>query len=113
MELDLQRMADCIERQVEPEPFSGVVYLTQGDEVLFERECGFAIRSESIRNKINTRFQMASGCKVFTGVAICQLVERGELGFDTLLSECVDVAFPNYAPDISIHHLLLRRGCQS
>jgi CubicO group peptidase (beta-lactamase class C family) len=106
MKLDLQQMADCIERQTEPEPFSGVVYLTKGDEVLFEKGYGFAIRSESIRNKVNTRFQMASGCKVFTSVAICQLVERGELGFDTLLSECVDVALPNYAPDITIHHLL-------
>lgn len=106
MRLDYQQMADCIESQIEPEPFSGVVYLTKGDEVLFERAYGFAIRSESIRNKVNTRFQMASGCKVFTSVAICQLVERGELGFDTLLSECIDVAFPNYAPDITIHHLL-------
>ena len=106
MKLDFRQMADCIERQTEPDPFSGVVYLTKGDEVLFEKGCGFAIRSESIRNKVNTRFQMASGCKVFTSVAICQLVERGELGFDTLLSECVDVALPNYAPDITIHHLL-------
>ncbi len=106
MRLDLQQMADCIERQTEPEPFSGVVYLTKGDEVLFEKGYGLAIRSESIPNEINTRFQMASGCKVFTSVAICQLVERRELGFDTLLNECVDVAFPSYAPDITMHHLL-------
>jgi CubicO group peptidase (beta-lactamase class C family) len=99
-------MAECVENQTEPETFSGVVYLTKGDEVLFERAYGFAIRSESIRNEVNTRFQMASGCKVFTSVAICQLVERGELGYDTLLSECLDVVFPNYAPDITIHHLL-------
>ena len=106
MKFDLQQVTDCIESQTEPEPFSGVVYLTKGDEVLFEKGYGFAIRSESIPNKINTRFQTASGCKIFTSVAICQLVEQGELGFDTLLSECVDVAFPNYAPDITVHHLL-------
>jgi len=103
---DLQQVADFVESQTEPEPFSGVVYLAKGDEVLFEEGYGFAIRSESIPNKSNTRFQMASGCKIFTSVAICQLVEQGQLGFDTLLSECVDVAFPNYAPDIRIHHLL-------
>jgi CubicO group peptidase (beta-lactamase class C family) len=34
------------------------------------------------------------------------LVKRGQLGFDALLKECVDVRFPNYAPDITIHHLL-------
>jgi CubicO group peptidase (beta-lactamase class C family) len=106
MNFDLQQLADCIENHTDPEPFSGVVYLTRGDEVLFEKGYGFAIRSESIPNTTNTRFQMASGCKIFTSVAVCQLVQQGELGFDTLLSECVDVAFPNYAPDITIHHLL-------
>jgi CubicO group peptidase (beta-lactamase class C family) len=106
MRLDLQQMADCIESQTEPEAFSGVVYLTKGDEVLFEGEYGLAIRSECIRNKVDTRFQMASGCKVFTSVAICQLVERGELEFDALLSSCIDVTCPQYAPEITIHHLL-------
>jgi CubicO group peptidase (beta-lactamase class C family) len=106
MTFDLQQLADAIESQAEPEPFSGVVYLTRGDEVLFDKGYGFAIWSESIPNKSNTRFQMASGCKIFTSVAICQLVEQKKLDFDTLLSECVDVAFPNYAPDITIHHLL-------
>jgi len=104
--VDLERLVECIESQTEPEPFSGVVYLTKGNEVLFEKGHGFAIRSESIPNESNTRFQMASGCKVFTSVAICQLVEQGELGFDTLLSECVDVALPNYAPDVTLRHLL-------
>ena len=61
MKLDLQQVADCIENQTEPEQFSGVVYLTAGDEVLFERACGFGTRSESIPNTVNTRFQMASG----------------------------------------------------
>jgi CubicO group peptidase (beta-lactamase class C family) len=83
-----------------------VVYLTKDDEVLLERECGFAVKSESILNKVNTRFQIASGSKVFTGLAICQLVEHGELGFDSLLSDCIDVTFPGYAPEITIHHLL-------
>jgi CubicO group peptidase (beta-lactamase class C family) len=106
MELDLQQLEDCIAGQTEPEPFSGVVYLTKGDEVLFESGYGYAIKSESIPNRVNTRFQTASGCKVFTSIAICQLVEGGQLGFDALLKECVDVRFPNYAPDITIHHLL-------
>lgn len=106
MELNLPSIFKCIESQTEPEPFSGVVSLTKGNEVLFEKGCGLAIKSESIPNALNTRFQMASGCKTFTAVAICQLVERGRLGFDMRLSECIDVAFPNYAPDITIRHLL-------
>jgi len=102
----LNEILNCIESQIEPEPFSGVIYLTKGNEVLFERAYGFAIKSESTLNTVNTRFQIASGCKSFTALAICHLVEEQKLRFDTRLSECIDISFPNYAPDITIHHLL-------
>ena len=106
MKLDEHKLSDCIERMAEPEPFSGVVYLTRGEEVLFEKALGHAIRSESIPNRVATRFQMASGCKIFTSVAICRLVGEGRLGFDARLGECVDMEFPNYDPGITIRHLL-------
>jgi len=106
MRLDIQKLSVCIERRAEPEPFSGVIYLTRGDEVLFEKAYGLAIRSESIPNRVTTRFQTASGCKIFTSVALCRLVEEGRLAFDTRLSDCVDVEFPNYDPGITIRHLL-------
>jgi len=106
VQLDLQRLTDCIEHQTEPEPFSGVVYLTQGDEVLLEGAYGDAIRTESIPNTARTRFQMASGCKVFTSVAVCQLVEQGKLAFDTPLRECVDATLPNGASGVTVRHLL-------
>ena len=102
------RIKEIIESQTDPEPFSGVVSLAGLDSevVLYEQGFGFAIRSEKIPNKVDTRFQMASGCKVFTSVAICHLIEQGKLGFGTLLSECIDIAFPTFASDITIHHLL-------
>jgi CubicO group peptidase (beta-lactamase class C family) len=106
MRLDTGRIETLIDGWSEPEPFSGVILLTRGEEVLFAKACGLAIRSESIANRVDTRFQMASGCKVFTSVAVCQLVERGLLRFDTLLSECIDQEFPKYAPDITVRHLL-------
>lgn len=106
MGLNLDRLLCSIESQTEPEPFSGVVRLAIGDEVVFEKGFGQAIRSEAVPNKPTTRFQMASGCKVFTSVAVCRLVQEGMLAFDTRLVECVDVEFPNYDPGITIHHLL-------
>ena len=103
---DIQQISKCIENQTEPEPFSGVVYVTKGNEVLFAEASGPAIRSEVIPNKIDTRFQIASGSKTFTAVAICRLVQQGKLKFDTRLNECSGIEFPKYAPDITIHHLL-------
>jgi CubicO group peptidase (beta-lactamase class C family) len=106
MNLDCRQIEGCIQNHIDPEPFSGIVHLTKGDEVLFEQACGLAIRPESIPNRANTRFQTASGCKIFTAIAICKLVETGRLAFDTPLRDCIDVDFPNYAPGITIHHLL-------
>ncbi len=104
--MDIQQIDKSIRSQADPEPFSGVVYITRGDEVLFAKGYAHAIRSEAVPNRISTRFQIASGSKIFTSVAICQLVERGHLTFETRLSECVDVEFPNYDPGITLHHLL-------
>ena len=102
------RINEVIESQIDPEPFSGVVFLTglHCEEVFYEHGYGFAIRSEKIPNRVDTRFQMASGCKIFTSVAICRLVEQGKLDFSTLLRECTDIVFPTFAPEITVHQLL-------
>lgn len=71
-----------------------------------ENSYGYANRSELIENKTDTRFGIASGCKLFTSIAICQLVEEGKLSFETKLEDCLNVTFPNFDKDITIHHLL-------
>jgi len=102
----ISALQKCIQDQSRREEFSGVVFVTQGDKVLFAESYGQANRAESVPNEINTKFQIASGCKIFTSVAICQLVEKGLLDFDTPLKNCVDVHFPNYHSDICVKHLL-------
>jgi CubicO group peptidase (beta-lactamase class C family) len=106
VKLDPAQLQRCVNDQSEPEPFSGVIHLSQIGEALWSYACGHAIRSESVPNRIDTRFQIASGCKLFTAVAICQLVERGAFRFETRLKDCVEVEFPQFDRDITIHHLL-------
>jgi len=106
MRLDPGRLSDCIEAQQDPEPFSGVVRLSRGDEVLFETARGPAVRSEAVPNTPGTRFQTASGCKIFTATAVCRLVERGAVAFDTKLADCVGDTFPNHDPGITLGQLL-------
>lgn len=93
-------------RERSTEPFAGVVSLRHGNTIIFERAYGAALRSDAIPNQLDTRFQIASGCKIFTSVAICQLIERGVLTPTTLLADCVDVPFPQFDPHITIHQLL-------
>jgi CubicO group peptidase (beta-lactamase class C family) len=98
MNVPSQRLEECITRERTTEPFSGVVSLRQRDAIVFERAYGSALRSESIPNQVDTRFQIASGCKIFTSVAICQLIERGVLSPNTLLTDCVDCHFRSLIP---------------
>jgi len=51
--------------------FSGTILVKQDKEVLAEASYGYANRSEQIENEPFTRFGIASGCKLFTSIAIC------------------------------------------
>jgi CubicO group peptidase (beta-lactamase class C family) len=87
-------------------PFSGVVGVYECGYAIFEHAYGLANRSEALPNTLATRFGTASGSKTFTAVAICQLVARGVLAFDTPLAACTPVPFPSFDPGVTIHHLL-------
>ncbi|OAB42839.1 serine hydrolase domain-containing protein [Paenibacillus glacialis] len=86
--------------------FSGTVLVEQGEEILAEASYGYANRAEQLNNQSGTRYGIASGCKIFTAIAICQLVEEGKISLDTHLKECLDIDFPNFNTNITIHHLL-------
>lgn len=65
---------------------------------------GWADRANERPNAIDTRFGIASGCKIFTAVAICQLAEEGKLAFEDWLSALLPEIFPDF--DATIHQLL-------
>lgn len=85
--------------------FSGVVLFDADGGAKFEGSYGFANRSDKIKNTTHTRFGIASGCKIFTAVSICQLVQEGLLEFDTLLSD-LGMNLDQLDPRITVHHLL-------
>ncbi|WNF23513.1 serine hydrolase [Mesobacillus jeotgali] len=86
--------------------FSGTVLVQEGNGEAASASFGYANRAEQSKNNLGTRFGIASGCKLFTAIAICQLVEQGKLTFTTRLKDCLDIEFPNFSDEITIHHLL-------
>ncbi|QNG61755.1 serine hydrolase [Bacillus sp. PAMC26568] len=94
------------EKVIKNEEFSGVIFVKNEDEVIFESASGYSNRAEEQLNTLHTRFGIASGCKLFTAIAICQLVENGVLSFDARLKDCLDVDFPHFDEHLAIHHLL-------
>ncbi len=94
--------AKPVEEGLEKIGFSGVVLLKK--EQLWTIAKGFADRANARPNSLSTRFAIASGCKIFTAVVICQLVEEERLSFNDLLSSLLPETFPNF--DVTLHQLL-------
>lgn len=95
---------------VKADQFSGVVLVAKESVPLFERAYGLANREKDVANQTSTRFSFASVGKMFTAVAIAQLVEQGKLNYD----QPFDQLLPDYASDvaakITVDQLLTHRS---
>ncbi|MFD1396516.1 serine hydrolase domain-containing protein [Kroppenstedtia eburnea] len=100
------KIGEIVKEHGKSNRFSGVILVHDDQNTIFEQGVGYANRNERIPNTSYTKFGMASGCKIFTSVAICQLVEKGLLTFDTYSKDCLDISFPHFDPKITIHQLL-------
>ncbi len=106
MGLDATQIDLVVREQHAEQPFSGVVQVRVDGEIAFVEGFDYSNRSDAIPNTVATRFATASGTKTFTGIAVCQLIEAGNLSPDTRLTDVVDHNFPHFDPAITIHHLL-------
>lgn len=69
--------------------FSGCLSISNGTTVFFDECRGLAERRFGVQADTKTRFHIGSMNKMFTAVAIAQLVEAGKLKWDTTLAEVV------------------------
>lgn len=97
-----EKPANPIMDRMDELDFSGVAYLQKEETWTAAR--GFANRADERPNAVDTRFGIASGSKLFTAVAVCQLVEEGKLDFGDKLSELLPQAFSKF--NVTIHQLL-------
>ncbi|MDQ6801424.1 MAG: beta-lactamase family protein [Acidobacteriota bacterium] len=74
--------------------FSGVVLVSKGDAVVYEKAFGYADRTFRVPNTIHTKFHIASVSKPITAAAVLLLAERGKLSLDDHVSKSVP-DFPN------------------
>ena len=87
--------------------FSGTVLIAKNGDPLFKKAYGFANKDKSIPNSVDTKFDLGSMNKMFTAVAIAQLVERGKLSFtDTVGKVLPDYPNKSVAEKVTVHHLL-------
>ncbi len=91
--------------------FSGAVLVAKDGGVLFSRAYGLADRERKIPNTLLTRFRIGSMNKMFTAVAVLQLVEAGKVEVTAPLGKYLtDYPSQEVATKVTIHQLLTHTG---
>lgn len=99
-----QKIEEMMQKHVELDQFSGTVLLAKEGKIIYAKAFGDANKSYGIKNNIDTKFNIASMGKMFTGVSIMQLQERGLLNInDPVVKYLKD--FP-LGDQITIFHLM-------
>jgi CubicO group peptidase (beta-lactamase class C family) len=95
------------QRLAAEDKFSGVVLMAKNGKPFFQKAYGLADRENNIPNNLDTKFRIGSMNKMFTSVAVAQLVQQGKLKYtDTLAQILPDYPNKETAGKITVHHLL-------
>lgn len=102
---ELAARLDAFARRMEKHDFfSGTILIERGDTLVLAKAYGLAERNMRAPNHLDTKMKLASITKLFTAVAIGQLVEQGKVSLDDPITK--------YVPDVAggdrvrIRHLL-------
>ncbi len=108
---DFAPLKAILRRLVRSGEFSGAVLIAKNRNVVFSRAYGLADRDRRLLNAVDTRFRIGSMNKMFTAVAILQLVEAGEIKLSAPLGEYLtEYPHRDVASKVTIHHLLTHTG---
>ncbi len=92
------------------ETFSGVVLVAKDGKPIFHNAYGYADKKAGRRNREDTKFNLGSINKMFTKVAILQLLDAGKLN----LTDTIDKYLPQFpsevASKVTVKHLLDHRS---
>lgn len=98
-------------RKAGADEFSGALLVARGGQILLQQAWGHADRATSRPATVDSQFRLGSLNKMFTAVAVLQLVDSGKLS----LQGTVVQYLPNYpnrevAEKVTLHHLLTHAG---
>ena len=98
-------IAAYVQRLADAGAFSGTMMLTHNGETLYEGAFGLANRETGAANTSETLFNMASMGKMFTAVAVMQLVEQGLIDVNAPISTYLN-NLPVDKASLTVHQLL-------
>ena len=100
-------LEEYMQKLSDDDKFSGAVLLARDGRPIFKKAYGLACKRYNFPNNIDTKFNLGSMNKMFTGVAVAQLAERGLLSFDDTVGKYLqDYSNDDVREKVTIHHLL-------
>lgn len=98
--------ADYLQQRTTAGAFSGAVLVANHGKTLLQQGYGMADRQRGLANTPQTKFPIASMGKMFTAVAIAQLVQQDKLAFTDTIGNYASGFPPEIADTVIIHQLL-------
>lgn len=107
----LSNVEKYLKDSVAEDKFSGVVLIAKDDKPIFTKAYGLANQENKIANNLETKFNLGSINKVFTRIAIGQLVKAGKISFSDKLGKYLP-DYPNKeaADKVTIGHLVTMKS---
>lgn len=103
----LREIGSYLKRLGDTDVFAGAVVIAREGTPAFAHAYGYADREKKVPNTLDTPFLLGSINKLFTGLAIGQLVEQGKLSYEDPLAKFLPgYPDPESAQKIRIKHLL-------
>lgn len=107
----LEALRKKLEEATATDQFAGTVLLARNGKIIYSQAYGLADREHQIANTLETRFRLGSMNKMFTAMAILQLVQAGKIELDATVGEYL-TKYPNKAVStkVTIEQLLKHTG---
>jgi CubicO group peptidase (beta-lactamase class C family) len=104
----ISQLNSFLHEQVKKNKFSGNVLIAKNGTVLYQASFGKASKRFNVDNNLSTKFNLGSMNKMFTAVAIMQLVQNGQLKLTNTLDKYADDTWlpKSISEKIQIRHLL-------
>lgn len=90
----IQSVEKYLNDLVAADEFSGTVLVAKQGSPIFQRAYGLASKEYNVPNRLDTKFNLGSINKLFTQIAIGQLIEQGKLSYDDKLGKYLP-GYPN------------------
>jgi CubicO group peptidase (beta-lactamase class C family) len=103
----MDELRTFVDRLAAAEAFSGTVLVARDGRPVFTAAHGLADRNHAVPMRLDTKLNLGSMDKMFTAVAVGQLVDEGRLSFDDPVSKYLDASWTKAdLSKVRVKHLL-------